>query len=107
MSSSLRIPSEVLKAAELKFSTRITGFLWQPFPQGWSLAGELYGDLSGRFEEGGMIQTSAIMELRWEHRYALAYTFSDSCYVLVRPLDDWDEKLKNLFIHEAPQGSEG
>jgi hypothetical protein len=53
-----------------------------------------------------MIQTSAIMELRWEHGYALAYTFSDSCYVLVRPLDDWDEKLKNLFIHEAPQGSE-
>lgn len=106
MSSSFRIPSEVLKAAELKFSTRITGFLWQPFPQGWSLAGELYRDLSGRFKEGGMIQTSAIMELRWEHGYALAYTFSDSCFVLVRPLDDWDEKLKNLFIHEAPQGSE-
>lgn len=106
MTSRVEIPGEILQAAELRFSTRITGFLWQPFPHGWSLAGELYGDLSGRFKEGGMIQTSAIMELRWEHGYALAFTFSDSCYVLVRPADNWDEKLKKLFIHEVPEGSE-
>ncbi|MCF5806069.1 hypothetical protein [Pseudomonas tremae] len=70
------------------------------------MAGELYGDLSGRFEEGGMIQTSPVMELRCEHGYALALTFSDSWYVLVQPADNCDEKLNKLFIHEAPQGSE-
>lgn len=106
MTSRLEIPAEILQAAELRFSTRITGFLWQPFPHGWSLVGELYGDLNGRFEERSMIQTSAIMELRREHGYALASTFSQSCYVLVKPADQWDEKLKKLFIHEIPQGSE-
>ena len=53
-----------------------------------------------------MIQTSPVMELRCEHGYALALTFSDSWYVLVQPADNCDEKLNKLFIHEAPQGSE-
>lgn len=57
MTSSIEVPSEFVQAASLSFISRISGFLWRALPDGACLIGEIHGDLSERFLEGGLIQT--------------------------------------------------
>ena len=106
MTSSIEVPSELVQAASLSFKSRISGFLWHAFPHGACLAGEIHGDLSERFLEGGLIQTSAIMQLTREHGYLLAHTFTGSCYVLIHPAGSVEQNFGHLYTHEVPQGLE-
>lgn len=105
MTSSIELPGELIQAASLSFKSRISGFLRQAFPHGTCLAGEIHGDLSERFLEGSLIQTSAIMQLTKEHGYLLAHTFTGSCYVLVQPTSNVEQHFVRLYTHEVPQGS--
>ncbi|RJX74936.1 hypothetical protein D3M70_26520 [Pseudomonas sp. LS-2] len=106
MTSNIEVPSELLQAASLRFKSRISGFLWRAFPHGACLAGEIYRDLSHRFLEGDLIQTSAIMQLTREHEYLLAHTFTGSCYVLIQPAGNVEQNFGHLYTHEVPQGLE-
>lgn len=106
MTSSIELPSELVQAASLSFKSRISGFLWQAFPHRACLAGEIHGDLSERFLEGGLIHTSAIMQLTSEHGYLLAHTFTGSCYVLIQPAVNVEQSFGHLFTHEVPKGLE-
>lgn len=106
MTSNIEVPSEIVQAASLSFKSRISGFLWQAFPYGSCLAGEIHGDLSKRFLEGGLIQTSAIMQLTKEHGYLLAHTFTGSCYVLIQPAGNVEQNFGHLYTREVPQGFE-
>src|SRR5471030_2786498 len=105
MTSSVEVPSELVQAASLSFKSRISGFLWRAFPHGTCLVGEILGDLSERFLEGGLIQTSAIMQLTREHGYLLAHTFTGSCYVLIQPAGNVKQNFGHIYTHEVPQGS--
>lgn len=104
--STIEVPTELVQAASLSFKSRIVGFLWRAFPHGACLAGEIHGDLSERFLEGGLIQTSAIMQLTREHGYLLAHTFTGSCYVLIQPAGAVEQNFGHLYTHEVPQGLE-
>lgn len=106
MTSNIEVPTELVQAASLHFESRLSGFLWQAFPHGACLAGEIHGDLSERFLEGGLIQTSAIMQLTREHGYLLAHTFTGSCYVLIHPAGSVEQNFGHLYTHEVPQGLE-
>jgi hypothetical protein len=106
MTSSIEVPSELVQAASLSFKFRISGFLWRAFPHGACLAGEIHGDFSERFLEGGLIQTSTIMQLTREHGYLLAHTFTGSCYVLIQPAGNVEQNFGHLYTHEVPQGLE-
>lgn len=106
MTSSIEVPSELVQAASMSFKSRIGGFLWRAFPLGACLAGEIHGDLSERFLEGGLIQTSAIMQLTREHGYLLAHTYTGSCYVLIQPAGNVEQNFGHLYTHEVPQGLE-
>lgn len=106
MTSSVEVPSEIVQAASLSFKSRISGFLWQARPNRVCLAGEIHRDLSERFLEGGLIQTSAIMQLTKEHGYLLAHTFTGSCYVLIQPAGSVEQNFGHLCTHEVPQGLE-
>lgn len=106
MTSIIEVPSELVQAASLSFKSRISGFLWQAFPYRACLAGEIHRDLSERFLEGGLIQTSAIMQLTREHGYLLVQTFTGSCYVLIQPAGSVEHDFGHLCTHEVPQGLE-
>jgi hypothetical protein len=104
--SSIEVPSELVQAVSLRFKSRISGFLRRAFPHGACLAGEIHGDLSERFSEGGLIQTSVIMQLTREHGYLLAHTFTGSCYVLIQPAGAVEQNFGHLYKHQLPQGLE-
>lgn len=106
MTSSIEARSELVQAASLSFKSRNSGFLWRAFPHGACLVGEIHGDFSERFLEGGLIQTSAIMQLTREHGYLLAHTFTGSCYVLIQPAGNVEQNFGHLCTHEEPQGLE-
>ncbi|MFJ6826240.1 hypothetical protein ACIQRH_01395 [Pseudomonas sp. NPDC090964] len=106
MTPSIEVPREIVQAASLGFKSMVSGFLWRAFAHGRCLGGEIYGDLSERFSEGGLIQTSAIMQLTREHGYLLAHTFTGSCYVLVQPAGSVEQNFGHLYTHEVPQGLE-
>lgn len=85
MAEALQWPTEVISAATEQFTRPVTGYLWMPLPEGAAFVGQVYMDANGRFEDGRLIRTSAIMSLRDELGYLVADTFSGSCYVLVMP----------------------
>lgn len=64
---------------------------------------DFYGE---RFLEGGLIQTSVIMQLTREHGYLLAHTFTGSCCVLIQPVGSVEQNFGHLYTHEVPQGLE-
>lgn len=81
-------PSTVLSAVSVSFETSITGFLWMPQIEGFCLVGRVFMDSRGRFQDGRLIRTSAILEFTDDGDYIVARTFSGSHYVLVRDQGD-------------------
>lgn len=83
MAEALRWPAEVIQAVSKPFSRPITGYLLAPRLMGVAVAGHIYMDALGRFEDGTLISTSAITEFCDEQGYLVADTLSGSRYVLV------------------------
>lgn len=88
MARAIDWPCRVLSAASMTFETPITGFLWMPYIEGFCLVGRVFMDSRGRFQDGRLIRTSAILEFTDDGDYIVARTFSGSHYVLVRDQGD-------------------
>lgn len=92
MATAIDWPALVLKASAVKFIEPITAYLWMPEAEYPYVIGKVYMDRKGRFKDGRLIRTSAVMSLYEEAGYSIAVTFAGSRYVLV--LDDGDSLLK-------------
>lgn len=83
MASFVDWPRQVRAAAALKFTTPVGAFLWLPEVQFPCLVGQVFMDLSGRFQDGRLIRTSQIIRLQEERGWTIAVTFSGSYYLLI------------------------
>lgn len=79
------IPVEVAEAALINFGVAVTAYLHQPEIMGFSLVGRVYFDHKDRFANGRLIRTSNIVEFSVRSGYLLAFTLTQSAYVLVTP----------------------
>lgn len=78
-------PPSIAQAAlvEFEFEISITAFLYLPELDGFSLVGNIYCDRRGKFTDGRLIRTSAVLEFLQCAGYHIACTFSGSRYVLL------------------------
>lgn len=79
------IPVEVAEAALINFGVAVTAYLHQSEIMGFSLVGRVYFDRKDRFANGRLIRTSDIAEFSERSGYLLAFTITQSAYVLVTP----------------------
>lgn len=106
MATAIEWPALILKASTVKFAEPITAFLWMPEAEYPCVIGRVYMDHKGRFKDGRLIRTSAIMSLYQEAGYVVAVTFAQSRYVLVH--DGGKQMLSLAMLHPRfpdPQGN--
>ena len=78
-------PRQVLAAQAMDFGITITGYLCAARFYPPVLVGTVFGDAKARFNEGTMIQTSAILKACEAQGFLLCQTLMGSVYVVC----DW------------------
>ena len=81
----VKIPEEVTEASRIDFGVVVTGYLHQSEMLDVSLVGRIFLDNEDRFANGRLIRTSDVSEFVERSGYLLAFTLTQSAYVLVCP----------------------
>ncbi|RMP01059.1 hypothetical protein ALQ31_01456 [Pseudomonas amygdali pv. morsprunorum] len=87
-SANIKIPKEVMDAFEVNFGVAVTGYINEPEIMGFSLVGRIYFDHKDRFASGRLIRTSDVSEFVERSGYLLAFTQTQSVYVLISPCSE-------------------
>lgn len=96
-SANIKTPKEVMDAFEVNFGVTVTGYMNEPEIMGFSLVGRIYFDHKDRFANGRLIRTSNVSEFVERSGYLLAFTLTQSVYVLICP---------NSELLRLPEGDE-
>ncbi|WP_122563444.1 hypothetical protein [Pseudomonas viridiflava] len=96
-STNVKVPPKVMDALQVDFGVAITGYINEPEIVDFSLVGRIYFDHKDRFLNGRLIRTSDVSELLERSGYLLAFTLTQSVYILIAP----DPSLMRL-----PRGDE-
>lgn len=96
-STNVKVPPKVMDALQVDFAVAITGYINEPEIVDFSLVGRIYFDHKDRFLNGRLIRTSDVSEFLKRSGYLLAFTLTQSVYVLIAP----DSSLSGL-----PRGDE-
>ncbi|RML44179.1 hypothetical protein ALQ95_200032 [Pseudomonas syringae pv. ribicola] len=83
-----KTPQEVIEASQIDFGVAVTAYLNQPELIDFSLMGRIYFDHKDRFPNGRLIRTSDVAELVERSGYLLAFTLTQSVYVLICPASE-------------------
>ncbi|MQQ35493.1 hypothetical protein GE543_14425 [Pseudomonas sp. SZ57] len=92
-----KAPQEVIEASRIDFGVAVTAYLNQLEIMGFSLVARIYFDHKDRFLNGRLIRTSDVSEFVERYGFLLAFTLTQSVYVLICP----DSELLRL-----PEGDE-
>ncbi|MCH5549466.1 hypothetical protein L6227_09215 [Pseudomonas syringae pv. syringae] len=96
-STNVKVPPKVMDALQVDFGVAVTGYINKPEIVDFSLVGRIYFDHKDRFLNGRLIRTSDVSEFLERSGYLLAFTLTQSVYVLIAP----DSSLLGL-----PKGGE-
>lgn len=90
-----KTPQEVIEASRIDSGVAVTAYLNQPEIMGFSLVGRIYFDHKDRFASGRLIRTSDVSEFLERSGYLLAFTLTQSVYVLICPSSELSRVLKD------------
>ena len=84
-STNVKVPPKIMDALQVDFGVAITGYINEPEIVDFSLVGRIYFDHKDRFLNGRLIRTSDVSEFLERSGYLLAFTLTQSVYVLIAP----------------------
>lgn len=89
------IPAAVAEIMKMDFGMHITAYLLAAVDSPPVLMGTVFGDTTGRFQEGTSMRTSAIKNVCFIDGYALFRTVAGSLYVVV----SWAPGGSNIYMN--------